>query len=131
VADAHSRSIFVFDGRGTNEALLEVKIHPKHAVCAMGYNSAYNTVISLDVAGNFEYWSPDTGKVRAQGPDEAYAVRMTGNVQFPDIGLEFQYKSDTNLFEMAKAKSTAGSIAVSNSGKMFAVFGTDGCVSPW
>ena len=51
--------------------------------------------------------------------------------QFPEQGVTFKYKMETDLFALAKAKTHAGSLAVSNDGTQFAVFCADKWGSPF
>jgi len=49
--------------------------------------------------------------------------------QFPEQGVTFKYKMETDLFALAKAKTHAGSLAVSRDGTQFSVFCADKCAS--
>ena len=96
--DAHR--IFVFDGKGPKEPLKILdKIHRK-PISALTYNIAFEVAISADVSGMLEYWN---------GPKGFY--------DFPEV-VQFEYKTDTDLYEVAKAKSFCTNLSVSNSGKL-------------
>lgn len=45
--------------------------------------------------------------------------------QFPEQAVSFKYKMETDLFALAKAKTHASSLAVSQDGTQFAVFCAD------
>ena len=51
--------------------------------------------------------------------------------EFPEQGVAFKYKMETDLFALAKARTHAGSLAVSNDGTQFAVFCADKWISPF
>lgn len=48
-----------------------------------------------------------------------------GTHQFPEESVKFAYKMETDLFALAKAKTRAGSLAVSPDGSQFAMFCAD------
>ncbi len=58
------------------------------------------------VAGHIEYWSPSS-------------------FRFPDDGVVFRSKLDTDLYALAKAKAIAYSLDVSRDGSLFVVFSSD------
>ncbi|CAI9105574.1 OLC1v1004522C1 [Oldenlandia corymbosa var. corymbosa] len=106
VSDRDSSEIHIFDVRsGTNEPILSKKIH-MGSVKVMKFNHVFDTVISADDKGIIEYWNPTT-------------------LNFPEEGIKFRLKSDTNLFELAKCKTTASSIEVSADGLQFSVTSPD------
>ena len=47
--------------------------------------------------------------------------------KFPTTGVKFQYKLETDLYAMAKAKCQPTSLEVSRDGTQFAAFSTDRC----
>lgn len=73
----------------------------------MCYNEAAGVVISADSKGIIEYWSVD--------PDNLGSPATVG----------FKYKMETDLFELAKARTVPTSIAVSPDGKSFVVTAKD------
>ncbi|KAF3551373.1 hypothetical protein DY000_02006963 [Brassica cretica] len=85
-----------------------VKIYDIHSypVKVMKYNPVSDTVISGDTKGIIEYWSPAT-------------------LQFPEDEVDFKLKSDTNLFEIIKCKTTISAIEVSPDGRQFSVTSPD------
>ena len=62
-------------------------------------------MVSVDTAGQIEVWDPDT-------------------LQLP-AGARFKYKSDTDLYDLAKCKATALSLDLSPDGELFACICTD------
>ncbi|CAI7799569.1 unnamed protein product [Closterium sp. NIES-53] len=106
IADKNSPEIHVFDARGgTNEAVGRVKVHGAPVV-AMQFNVAANVVVSTDSSGMIEYWSADT-------------------YTFPAASVRFKYKTDTDLYALAKAKTTAPSLEISPDGSQFATVSPD------
>ncbi|TQE13240.1 hypothetical protein C1H46_001047 [Malus baccata] len=93
ISDRNSSYVHIFDARsGTNESIISREVH-LGPVKVMRYNPVFDTVISADQQGMIEYWSPDT-------------------LKFPETGVKFRMKSDTNLFEIPKCKTTVSSIEV-------------------
>ncbi|XP_078447411.1 cyclophilin71 [Wolffia australiana] len=106
VSERDSPLVHVYDARsGSNEPIISKKIHLcpiKH----MKYNQGYDAVISVDAKGVLEYWSPST-------------------LSFPEDGVRFSLKVDTNLFEIAKCKTTVSGIEVSPDGSQFVTTSPD------
>ncbi|ORZ40216.1 peptidyl-prolyl cis-trans isomerase cyp15 [Catenaria anguillulae PL171] len=115
VSDADSGDIHMFDGKGDGSILHTVKLH-KHPVAVMNYNARFNTVISIDASGMMEYWSPDP---------PAFTL--------PTRGIDFAYKSDTDLFEFKRNKnSVPSSLEFSPNGHLFVTYGlSDRTVRVW
>ncbi|MBA0704137.1 hypothetical protein Golax_016412 [Gossypium laxum] len=113
ISDRNSSLVHIYDARaGSNEPIISREIH-LGPVKVMRYNSAFDIVISGDEKGIIEYWSPAT-------------------LQFPESEVHFRLKSDTNLFEIAKCKTTISAIEVQNSsigvspdGKQFSITSPD------
>ncbi|KAM1116109.1 hypothetical protein TB2_006563 [Malus domestica] len=106
ISDRNSSYVHIFDARsGTNEPIISREVH-LGPVKVMRYNPVFDTVISADQQGMIEYWSPDT-------------------LKFPETGVKFRMKSDTNLFEIPKCKTTVSSIEVSPDGKQFSITSPD------
>ncbi|KAG0311165.1 Peptidyl-prolyl cis-trans isomerase cyp15 [Linnemannia gamsii] len=100
VSDADSSAIHVFDGRGDGKALFSItKLH-NGPVTTMAFNDRYNCVISADSTGALEYWVPDE------------------NHELPKT-VSFEYKSETDLYEFKKCKSTATSLTFSHDFEKF------------
>lgn len=103
VSESSSSLIHIFDMRsGSNESIGHVKLHAA-PVTAMKYNSKMDAVVSCDVHGFLEYWSPGPG----HGPPPTIA---------------FDSKFGTDLFCLAKAKTHALSIDFSKDGEQYVVF---------
>ncbi|MFQ6619677.1 hypothetical protein Gotur_000866 [Gossypium turneri] len=106
ISDRNSSLVHIYDARaGSNEPIISREIH-LGPVKVMRYNSAFDIVISGDEKGIIEYWSPAT-------------------LQFPESEVHFRLKSDTNLFEIAKCKTTISAIEVSPDGKQFSITSPD------
>lgn len=100
VADADSSAIHIFDGRGEGKALFSItKLH-SGPVTTLAFNDRYNCVISADSTGALEYWVPDE------------------NHELPKT-VSFEYKSETDLYEFKKCKSTATSLTFSHDFEKF------------
>ncbi|XP_067890306.1 peptidylprolyl isomerase domain and WD repeat-containing protein 1 isoform X3 [Heterodontus francisci] len=99
--------IFVYDARGSNQPLhLFEKLH-SCSLTEINLNSVYKVVVSTDKSGMLEYWT---------GPPNEY--------RFPK-NVEWEYKTDTDLYEFAKCKSYPISITFSPDGKKMATIGSD------
>lgn len=106
ISNRDSADVHIYDARsGSTEAIISNKIH-MGPVKVMKYNHVSDIVISADDKGVIEYWCPTT-------------------LQFPENGVSFKLKSDTNLFEIAKCKTTVSSIEVSPDGRQFAITSPD------
>ncbi|KAJ0972686.1 hypothetical protein J5N97_020645 [Dioscorea zingiberensis] len=106
IGDRNSSFVHIYDAHsGSNEPIISRKIC-MGPVKLMKYNPVYDTVISADDRGVLEYWCPNT-------------------LQFPENGVSFKLKTDTNLFDIAKCKTTVSSIEVSPDGNQFALTSPD------
>ncbi|CAL9190758.1 unnamed protein product, partial [Musa hybrid cultivar] len=106
ISDRHSAFVGIYDVRaGSNEPIISKEIH-MGPIRVMKYNHIHDVVISADAKGVIEYWCPD-------------------NLQFPENGVSFKYKTDTNLFDIAKCKTTVSAIEVSPNGSQFAITSPD------
>ncbi|GLJ43882.1 hypothetical protein SUGI_0914730 [Cryptomeria japonica] len=106
ITDRNSPDVQIYDARaGSTEPIISNKIH-SGPVKVMKYNHAFDMVISADSKGLIEYWSPET-------------------LKFPNKGLEFKFKTDTNLYDLAKAKTTVSALEVSSDGKQFVTTSPD------
>ena len=101
VTEKDTNQIFIFDGKGTKDPLKVLDSIHRKPVSALTYNVAYETVISADISGMVEYW---------KGPKDLY--------EFPSC-VQFEFKTDTDLYEVAKNKSFCTSLTVSNKGQLF------------
>ena len=83
------------------------------AVRHMALNTPADVVISVDIKGVIEYW--DAG-------DYTFPGKTASD---PKGKVLFQYKSETDLYDLAKAKTQADCIAVSPDGHSFALTSSD------
>ncbi|KAI9182951.1 Peptidyl-prolyl cis-trans isomerase cyp15 [Blastocladiella emersonii ATCC 22665] len=113
VSDANNGNVYLLDGKGTGEILHTVKLH-KEPVVVMKYNVLYNTVVSVDQSGMMEYWTPEE-------PFEA-----------PRQHVEWEFKSDTDLYEFRKARAVPSSLEFSPNCQYFVTYGlADRTVRVW
>ncbi|XP_044506984.1 peptidyl-prolyl cis-trans isomerase CYP71 [Mangifera indica] len=106
ISDRNSSFVHIYDARAdSNEPIISKEIH-RGPVKVMRYNPVFDTVISADAQGIIEYWSPTT-------------------LQFPESEVNFRLKSDTNLFEIVKCKTSVSAIEVSPDGKQFSITSPD------
>lgn len=85
----------------------------RSAITALRYNAVKQCVISAEEKGMLEYWS--------SRPEDQYAALTSSN----NTGVDFKYKLDTDLFALAKGKTTAYTIEVSADGEKFSTTGED------
>ncbi|XP_003381739.1 peptidylprolyl isomerase domain and WD repeat-containing protein 1 [Trichinella spiralis] len=107
VSASDSPSIFIYDSRGTNEPIHELKLHYKE-VQLIEYNYLYDSAISADSESILELWS---------GPRHDY--------QFPKHAVGWDFKIDTDLYEFAKAKVKLLCLTFTPDGKEFVTYATD------
>ncbi|ORX83909.1 peptidyl-prolyl cis-trans isomerase cyp15 [Basidiobolus meristosporus CBS 931.73] len=101
-ADQNSNTIYMYDGRGSNKPLSAITSIHANPVIIMKYNEKYDCVVSSDNAGFLEYWSPEA-------PHEL------------PKSVDFQYKSETDLYEFKKSKTVPTSINFSPDFSQFVV----------
>mmetsp|Transcript_12389 Transcript_12389/g.34796 ORF Transcript_12389/g.34796 Transcript_12389/m.34796 type:complete len:620 (-) Transcript_12389:303-2162(-) len=107
ISDSESPKIHVFDvSTGSNDPVACIEGSHRAPVVSMKYNAAYNCLISSDSMGVIEYW------------DASVYV-------FPKDTVQFKFKLDTDLYALAKAKTTAPSLEVSSDGSKFVSFCAD------
>lgn len=95
VSEEGSTRIRLFDGRGDGTASATIDTIHRAPCHILAYNEPYDCVISADVGGMIEYWSPT----------EPYDV--------PKGKRLWDFKSKTDLFEFKKAKCTPTSLTFS------------------
>lgn len=106
ISDQNSPMIYSYDARsGSNEFILCKQIHMA-PVTVMKYNAMNDIVVSADVQGFVEYWTPS-------------------GMEFPSKGLQFKFKIDTDLYAMAKAKTAISALEISPDGKQFVATSPD------
>lgn len=107
VLEQDSPIIRIYDGRGGSEpvAVLD-KMHrkPCHLI---RYNEAFDYVISVDVSGMPECWTPREALDLATPEGKA---------------LQWKYKSDTDLLAFKRARSVPTALEFSPDGRFFSTF---------
>ncbi|CAN6455359.1 unnamed protein product [Victoria cruziana] len=95
ISDMNSPYVHVYDAHsGATEPIISKQVHMA-PVKVMKYNHAYDTVVSADTKGVLDYWSPST-------------------LEFPENLVSFKLKSDSNLFDIARCKTTVSAIEIVN-----------------
>ncbi|XP_072981015.1 peptidyl-prolyl cis-trans isomerase CYP71 isoform X2 [Typha angustifolia] len=106
ISERNTSFVHIYDAHaGSNEPIISREIH-MGPVKVMKYNHIYDIMISSDAKGILEYWCPST-------------------LNFPENGVTFRLKTDTNLFEIVKCKTTVSAIEVSVDGSQFAITSPD------
>eukprot|EP00750_Incisomonas_marina_P017727 INCI2388.1.p1 GENE.INCI2388.1~~INCI2388.1.p1 ORF type:complete len:685 (-),score=152.56 INCI2388.1:36-2090(-) len=113
VGDSGSSVIRVYDAETASDTPPRiVKVHG-FAVRHMALNYAADVVVSIDMRGVIEYW--DAGDYQFPGK----------TASDPKGKVLFQYKSETDLYDLAKNKARPHSLAISPDGHSFAVTSSD------
>uniref|UniRef100_A0A8C1BTT9 peptidylprolyl isomerase n=1 Tax=Cyprinus carpio carpio TaxID=630221 RepID=A0A8C1BTT9_CYPCA len=99
--------IFVYDGRGSNQPLHTFEKMHTAPLSQIRLNPRYRVIVSADKTGMLEYW---TG--------------LPSEFKFPRQ-VEWQFKTDTDLYEFAKCRTYPTSLAFSQDGKKMATIATD------
>ncbi|KAG2202090.1 hypothetical protein INT46_007357 [Mucor plumbeus] len=100
VSEADNSNIHIYDGRSDGKPLHTIsKMHSK-PVHLIEFNARFDTVVSVDSLGMVEYWSPE----------EPFGL--------PD-NLNFEMKSQTDLYEFRKKKSVPTCLNFSADGLSF------------
>jgi len=98
--------IYIYDTVSSSMEPTKVLECHRAAVRVIRYNAAKQVVVSADDKGVIEYWSPV-------------------DYQFPTAAVDFRFKSDTDLYSLAKAKTKALSLEMSKDGEQFSTMGPD------
>ncbi|KAJ3242477.1 hypothetical protein HDU81_003185 [Chytriomyces hyalinus] len=117
-SELESPSIHIYDARETQTTvnktdapLFSIPSLHSEPVHILQYNASAKTVISGDLGGMLEYWQVDV--------DNQLAVQ-------PALGvIDWEYKSDTDLYEFKKSKSSPATLTLSPDGSKFVTFGFD------
>lgn len=99
--------IFVYDGRGSNQPLHVFDKMHSSPLSQIRLNPKFRVIVSADKAGMLEYW---TG--------------LPNEFKFPKY-VNWEYKTDTDLYEFAKHKTYPTSLAFSPDGKKMATIASD------
>ena len=107
VAEKDSPNIRIYDCKGSGEVLHTFDSLHSNPVVLMRFNPVYGAAMSVDAKGMMEYWT---------GPKHDY--------EFPKNVL-WEFKTETDLFEFFKSKTTPLGLTVSDDGKKFATICKD------
>lgn len=99
--------IFVYDGRGSNQPLHKFEKMHTAPLSQIRLNPKYRVIVSADKAGMLEYW---TG--------------LPSEFKFPRQ-VDWEFKTDTDLYEFAKSRTYPTSLAFSQDGKKMATIAVD------
>lgn len=107
ISEKETARVHIYDGRGSNIQLHTLdKLHYK-PVTIIKYNPVCDMVLSCDQEGMLEVWT---------GPK--------GDYKFPK-NLQWEYKTDTDLYEFIKCKCRPTDICFSPDGTKFTTISTD------
>lgn len=107
ISESDCNAVYIFDGRGDASPLCKLEKLHSSPIILMKYNSAQETMVSIDKKGIIEYWT---------GPKYDY--------KFPK-NVSFESKLDTDLYEFAKHKTYPTGLAFSPKGDLFATISVD------
>ena len=137
VSDRFSSSVSLFHGDRPSDPPLAV-LSNLHAapVLSLAFHERAGAAISIDAKGVIEYWNADPDAVTCAttggGGDGSSGdvVPLGGPLPHGShvFSPKFRFKSETDLFDIAKARACPLGIAVSPTGACFAVTATDGKV---
>jgi peptidylprolyl isomerase domain and WD repeat-containing protein 1 len=105
VSSREDGTIHLFKAVGGHAPFHVIEGMHMNYVTIIKFNAKHNTVISVDCKGGVEYWDPESYELPAC--------------------VSFEFKSDTSLFEFAKAKTTVYSLEFSPNGDMFVTSSRD------
>ncbi|XP_067678099.1 peptidylprolyl isomerase domain and WD repeat-containing protein 1-like [Haliotis asinina] len=107
VSEKESNTIHIYDGKGNGEPLHSLeKLHFK-PVTIIRYNPVLEVAVSVDQSGMVECWG---------GARQDY--------KFPKV-LQWEFKTDTDLYDFMMNKAVPTSIAFSPNGQLMATLATD------
>eukprot|EP01038_Epipyxis_sp_PR26KG_P013453 gene13453-18043_t len=107
VADKDSSIIRIYRADGTKQPIQQLDFHTFPVRC-LALNVVGRCVVSIDGKGVIEYWDVNS-----------YAFPSS------EQRVSFSMKSDTDLYDLAKARTTICSLAISPLGNSFATYSTD------
>ncbi|CAI5742053.1 unnamed protein product [Hyaloperonospora brassicae] len=106
VADTNGPAIRIYAAdSATDEPTCTISHLHAAPVTALALNPVVNCVLSADRNGVIEYWDTETHKL--------------------PLGVQFRYKGETDLYELAKCKTYATALDVSRDGSKFVVTAKD------
>ncbi|KAI7855787.1 peptidyl-prolyl cis-trans isomerase cyp15 [Circinella umbellata] len=100
VSEADTSKIHLYDGRAEGKPLHTIDNLHSQPVHLIAFNWRFNCVVSVDTQGMVEYWSPE----------DPFDLPKS---------VDFELKSETDLYEFRKSKSTPTSLTFSNDGMKF------------
>ncbi|XP_005110323.1 peptidylprolyl isomerase domain and WD repeat-containing protein 1 [Aplysia californica] len=107
ICEKETPTVHIYDGRGTSTALKVLEKLHVAPVVFIKYNPQLELVVSADSKSMIEYWT---------GPKHDYA--------FPR-NVQWEYKTDTDLFDFVKHKCQPVDLAFSPNGQLMATVATD------
>jgi hypothetical protein len=109
IADITSSKILIFKSSdASSNPLQEINNLHSFPILCMSMHPINHTVISIDSKGIIEYWNPLT-----------FSLPSSTSV------IEFQYKTETDLFDLAKNKTLPSSLTISHNGLFFGILSID------
>jgi peptidylprolyl isomerase domain and WD repeat-containing protein 1 len=105
ISDAAGPLIHIYDIRGDRDPIGAAAVHSA-PVTTMCHNPAFSCVVSIDTKGIIEYWS-------------------SKDFELSKHKGHFASKMETDLFALARAKTTAAALAISPDGSKFATYSKD------
>ncbi|KAH8739847.1 cyclophilin like peptidyl-prolyl cis-trans isomerase fused to WD40 repeats at the N-terminus [Cryptosporidium ryanae] len=116
ISDLETNNIFIYSSKGRSNS--DHKVTPKYTnhkgkVLSMCYLKRSNIIISTDTNGGLEFWDPDTLLLPVMIEREC------------EYGINFQYKIETDLFELQKSKTYSFGMTVSEDEKLLAIYCSD------
>eukprot|EP00618_Florenciella_parvula_P001443 CAMPEP_0119485350 /NCGR_PEP_ID=MMETSP1344-20130328/12081_1 /TAXON_ID=236787 /ORGANISM="Florenciella parvula, Strain CCMP2471" /LENGTH=521 /DNA_ID=CAMNT_0007520015 /DNA_START=27 /DNA_END=1592 /DNA_ORIENTATION=+ len=103
--------IYPSEGVADPAPFVTITLH-RAPVCAIAFNERFGTVISCDEKGVLEYW-PST------------PLNVSEPHTLAKGAVSFKYKMDTDLYDLAKAKTKPCSLSTSPDGARFAILAAD------
>lgn len=108
VSNADSGRIIILDGKGANSPVHIIENLHLKPVIFMNYSPAVDVAISVDESGMIEYWSG-----------------IKNNFEFPSTSVDWEYKTDTDLYEFLKMKQLPRCLEISPDGRTFSIIASD------
>ena len=122
IADAEAPPIRLFDAADEGALVRTVSVHAA-PVLVLRYNAPKGAVVSADARGVIEYW-PVEGELAGDSSGGGSGGGGSGSSgALP--GVAFRFKTETDLYAIAKAKATPSSLAISPDGEHFALCASD------
>ncbi|KAJ1941651.1 Peptidyl-prolyl cis-trans isomerase cyp15 [Kickxella alabastrina] len=100
VSDSERPSIYVFDPHASSTSKRTINTVHRQPVSLMAYNPVYECMVSIDKGGMIEYWTVD-------------------ETQKLPSSVDFDLKSQTDLYEFKKSKDIPTSLTFSPDFEMF------------